>query len=683
MKSEYRADIDGLRAVAVVAVIFFHAGFDCFQGGYVGVDIFFVISGYLITTIILKEIQTRQFSVIRFYERRIRRIFPALFVVLAFTLITGALLFPPAEFRELGESATAVALFVSNLFFWDQSGYFDAPAESKPLLHTWSLAVEEQYYIVFPWLLIVVRRFFQARYALWFGALIVASLVSSAVEVDIHPVAAFYMAPTRAWELLLGGFIALNVIPLPTDKRLRNLFASLGFLLITASVFLYTSETPFPGVSALLPTAGAGLLIYCGLGGATVVGRGLSAKPVVFLGLLSYSLYLWHWPFLVFAKYFTIRELTVWEIWTLILLTLLFSILSWRFVEQPFRGKGRLLEDRTQLFGVAGGVMGLAIGLSLWIRVADGFPRRFDSVSLIDEVREDSEWKRWAQCQNLVQRPNVGEDLCRLGSDQVAPSFLLWGDSHALALATAVNVSATKYRVAGRVATRVSCPPFLGITETGRDLSCQDFNNAVLQYIERRPELTTILLASRWALFAEGNFHKAEKKPGVQLVDTWSDTAKDAAHSTLFDVGLTRAVQKLLALNRKVVLIGPVPEVGYQVPPAFVIALRTGRDLNNIIGPKLSEYQDRNHTVLKTFERLRKPDQVQVVHIWEKMCDTQLCRVVTNGHVLYRDSDHLSTFGARYVSEVFDQVFDDISRQQGFDVANEYHPTPEASVLSQ
>ena len=280
---KYRADIDGLRAIAVLPVIFFHLDLPGFSGGFVGVDVFFVISGFLITSIILKEINDEKFSIVRFYERRIRRIFPALFPVLLFTLIIGAFLFDYQSFKGLGESITATTLFSSNILFWHQSGYFDSSSLLKPLLHTWSLAVEEQFYIFFPLLLISINRFSKKRYMPWLLGLCLISFSLSLYGVYTYQTATFYLVPTRAWELLSGAILALGVIPQLQSSLHRNLFSIVGLCLIIFSVGVYTEATLFPGAAALAPVLGASLIIYSGGGG----GRNQSSVSSSASNLLS------------------------------------------------------------------------------------------------------------------------------------------------------------------------------------------------------------------------------------------------------------------------------------------------------------------------------------------------------------------------------------------------------------
>jgi len=266
MDPKYRPYIEGLRAIAVLAVLFFHTQVPGFSGGFVGVDIFFVISGYLITSIILKDIRENRFSIARFYECRIRRIFPALFPVMVVVLAVGAYLFDKSAFKNLGESITATTLFSSNIVFWRESGYFGATSLEKPLLHTWSLAVEEQFYIIFPIELMLIGRYLKGRYLPLVLVAFVLSFVASVSGVTHYSGATIYLVPTRAWELLTGSLLAIGVFPAPSSSWQKNLFAIVGLAFLIGSIVWYTEATPFPGLAALLLALGSGLIIHSGRG---------------------------------------------------------------------------------------------------------------------------------------------------------------------------------------------------------------------------------------------------------------------------------------------------------------------------------------------------------------------------------------------------------------------------------
>lgn len=343
----YRPEIDGLRALAVVPVILFHAGFELFSGGYVGVDIFFVISGYLITTLLIADLDRGSFSLVDFYQRRARRILPALFLVILCCLPVAWVMLTPQAMEDFARSLVAAATFTSNILFWQQNGYFDSAAELKPLLHLWSLAVEEQYYILYPLLLMLIWRAGRWPLLVVLGVLAAASLAMASWGAYHSPKAAFYLLPTRGWELLLGAFCAFYLHrQVPARQSWHGLAGILGIAMILLSVFLYDASTPTPGLSILLPTLGAALIILFTRQGS-VAGALLSHRAMVGIGLISYSAYLWHQPLLAFAKIqLGSVHLPMPYAAVLIVATFVLAVLSWRLVEQPFRNKRRFTTPR-------------------------------------------------------------------------------------------------------------------------------------------------------------------------------------------------------------------------------------------------------------------------------------------------------------------------------------------------
>ena len=368
----YRREIDGLRALAVLPVLFFHAGFATFRGGFVGVDVFFVISGYLITTIIITELSAGRFSIVGFYERRARRILPALFLVILVCLPFAWEWFTPRDFRSFSQSLAAVAAFVSNILFWRTSFYFDPSMEFKPLLHTWSLAVEEQYYLFFPVTLLLIWRLGRSWVLGFLALAFLVSLLAAQWGSRANPGAAFYLLPTRGWELLVGVFAAFYLAD--DDRRspppvICEAGAYTGLALIAYSVFVFDGQTPFPSLYTLVPTLGAALLILFATP-ATGVGRLLGNRIFVGVGLISYSAYLWHQPLLAFARYHSDFGLDSPPILASLLLTSLgLAYLTWRYVETPFRNRQRISRKVIFSGALAFSAAFLAVGL-LGARIA-------------------------------------------------------------------------------------------------------------------------------------------------------------------------------------------------------------------------------------------------------------------------------------------------------------------------
>lgn len=379
----YRREIDGLRALAVIPVILFHGGFETFSGGFVGVDVFFVISGYLITSIIIKELEAGSFTLAGFYERRARRILPALFFILLVTLPFAWAWLLPHELSDFGKSLAAVAVFGSNILFWQQSDYFAADAEFIPLLHTWSLAVEEQFYLFFPLLLLLFWKGGKVRLVTLFLIIGLISLGFSEWAWREYPAANFYLITSRAWELMIGALTGFYLYNRQQPGGIPNQLGSLvGLLMILYAIFFIDRDLPFPGLYALIPTLGTALVILFGSPN-TLVYHLLSIRPMVAVGLISYSAYLWHQPLFVFTRVQGFDEMfheaygisSLWLHGALGLLALLLAALSWRFVEQPFRNRQRLTRQRIFVLAATGTFIFLAIGGMLVM--LDGAPFRF------------------------------------------------------------------------------------------------------------------------------------------------------------------------------------------------------------------------------------------------------------------------------------------------------------------
>lgn len=423
---EYRREIDGLRALAVVPVILFHAKLHVVSGGFVGVDVFFVISGYLITSIILAEKEAGAFTFLGFYERRARRILPALFVVLLACLPFAWQWLLPVDMKNFSQSLASVTVFASNLFFYLKGGYFDTASDLKPLLHTWSLAVEEQYYVVFPAFLVLALKFGRCGFLSLLVTAAIASLIAAHWGSASQPNAAFFLLPTRAWELLLGVFAAYW----SQGRTLSgsNLASGLGLLLILYGIFGFDTKTPSPSIYTLIPTIGA-LLVIVFARNETLVGKILSCKPLVGVGLASYSAYLWHQPLLAFTRYRTVGDPASWKTSAAIIATGGLAYLSWRFVESPFRDRRRF--TRKQIFVYSGLCSATLLAFGLAGHLSNGFPKRGGPDSLPNNYFEMASNARYPM-RGTDGRLCVSEmaSACLLNSVSGAKTVLLVGDSH-------------------------------------------------------------------------------------------------------------------------------------------------------------------------------------------------------------------------------------------------------------
>ncbi|WP_421723269.1 acyltransferase family protein [Bauldia sp.] len=622
----YRADIDGLRAIAIVPVVFYHAGIGGFTGGYVGVDVFFVISGYLITRIILGDVAAGRFSFARFYERRARRILPALLVVVTASLVAGWFLLLPSDFAGLAQSAAATLVFVSNFYFADSFDYFAPVAEYQPLLHTWSLAVEEQFYLLFPILLLWLIRW-RVRVARW--AVMVLTLLSLGYSVHAtgeQTGVAFFSSATRAWELGLGCLLALGAIPTPGTRGVREVLALVGIGFIAFSVTVYDAATPFPGVAALLPALGAALVIHASsAGGRTTVSAALSVRPLVWVGLISYSLYLWHWPLLAFLRH-RLAVVDLPPAYTVGALAAAFALafVSWRFVERPFRGGAGIL-TRRQVFASASLCSLAVLGISTTIWVGGGIPMRLstEQLALIEE-RDVT-----LRCRGIVP----GDQLCLLGETEAEPSFILWGDSHAKSMSWAISALAKERGVSGVLVFKAGCPPLLGEDYPVR--VCRDFNRGVLGFIAQQDGIKSVIIHARWPLHQTGEIDTSDK-PG-RLIG-----GKAEGHAAFFSQGIRDTVEALSALGRDTIMLGAMPEIGWRVSDHFRRAQWSGAEM-----PEPASYADhlhRNSGVTGVVSSLQE-ERLRYVPIGDLICKGP-CQVLYDGRPIYIDGHHLTRFGA-------------------------------------
>ena len=449
--SGYRPDIDGLRAIAILSVVLYHLKFRYCRGGFVGVDIFLVISGYLITNHVASEVREGKFSLVTFYERRIRRIFPAMLAMLFCTAILAYSLLLPEEIIDYAKSLVAAVCSVSNFYFFSTAGYFNAG--EKPLLHTWSLALEEQFYLLLPPLLLLLHRFARKSTKPIVAAIALCSLLFSAFTVFRYPEATFYLLPARAWELLLGGMLGMGILRVPANRVARQLMGLAGLVLMAVAIFVYTPTIPFPGLTALVPCVGAVLVIASGGTHNTIADWALSRKPIVGVGLISYSLYLWHVPIIFFQHCTTAitfgkvlprifpfisvpQAVTVERYILLLSLSFLMAFLSWKYVEQPFR-KGRFKPERTRLFQIAAFSSFALILAGGVILARQGLPQRFSPrVLTIASYTTASEYRR-GSCFITGAGTPYDESRC-LASVPGKPNWLLMGDSHAAMLAQGI-----------------------------------------------------------------------------------------------------------------------------------------------------------------------------------------------------------------------------------------------------
>lgn len=635
MTHNYRADIDGLRAIAVLSVVLYHFGVPGIVGGFIGVDIFLVISGFLITKIIAHEVEAGSFSFANFYDRRIRRIFPALFVVLFFTLAASWFILLPSDLHRLGINAIATLLFASNVVFWRQSGYFDVQSDYNPLLHTWSLAVEEQFYVLFPIALILIYRFAKNHRIAVLLSLTALSFALCVLVQQRLPGAAFYLSPFRAWELLVGALLAIGNFSQPKARMLNETLALVALGALLGCFALIEENANFPGWIAMVPVLATVILIYTGNGKATLVSALLGSRPFVFVGLISYSLYLWHWPVFVYASYTNgYAEFSAAAIVGLVLFSVLLAYLTYRWVETPFRkrGPGAIFYGHLPLFRAAlVGTLGLAL-IAFAATNDQGWQSRVPAqVAKLDAMRTAP--IPGQQCNGIV--PGGSERQCSFGAADLPSKALLWGDSHAMAWSPVfTEISQTSNRQLA-LAVNSACPPLLNVDNPAAR-NCAAFNADVFDYI-KKTHPTEIYLVASWLSYSspDGQY---ELRNSTQTVGNVS----------VFAPALQNTLQALAPYTDRIILVGPTPGAPKEIP--YRKALFDWRTWGGQAKPiSKSQFDQR----LRWFERavapIRKDAKVILVDPAAWFCDTLQCAYAEDGKLLYRDDGHLSLDGAAFV----------------------------------
>ncbi|QCI12583.1 acyltransferase [Pseudomonas putida] len=615
-QDSYRSDIDGLRAIAVLAVFLHHLSPGWLPGGFVGVDIFFVISGYLITSQVFQELREGRFSLKGFYQRRINRIVPALLTVLLACVLVGSVLLSPVDLVRLYNNALFALLGVSNLFIWLKYGnYFAADASEAPLLHTWSLGVEEQFYLVWPLMVLLVYRF-APRYLLWLlGMGVVMAVGFSEYATGNFATAAYYLLPTRFFELMLGGWLAIwHVQHRPNVGAGQSFICTvLGYLAIVVPLWMLNEEATFPGLNALWPCLGTLLLIQAGSNGAR--SPLLASRPMVFVGLVSYSLYLWHWPLIAYLNYLEVPMSAGLAV-LVMALALLLAWLSWRYVEKPFRRSGLQLSFARVFFRrFAAPVLGLAV-LAGAGQALDGFPARFSpQVNALEAMTLDkpAQNRRGCHVPNALYRTEP-DAACRLGAQKEALDGIMVGDSFANHFTGMVDLLARPDNISLMDYTLDSCPPILG-------------------YRDRMPAV----YADHCAVRNQRVFELIERNhyPYVVLAGNWPP---DEASQGLVEASLEKAV----AASGEVIVILDNPLIEKAATcPIRQLMFGLARDC---------AVAQRNRPQYWAQVRERFP-QIHFIDPDEVICKGGNCSPMIDGKLLYLDRAHLNGVGSRFIGQ--------------------------------
>jgi peptidoglycan/LPS O-acetylase OafA/YrhL len=628
----YRPDIDGLRAVAVAAVILFHAEIPGFSGGYIGVDVFYVISGYLITQLLTRSPERPLHAQLaEFYVRRARRILPALLATSSIVAAAAVAVLLPWDLARFGRYLAATAVLGTNVAAWsDKIGYFQSKLAHVPITHFWSIAIEEQFYVIYPITLAVISKYFHRDRATALAVLAIGSFGVCVWGSYHSPAANYYLAPSRAWELLLGGILASSGARPPRWRLTDELLAACSAIALGIAVFRFGPTTHYPGWCTIVPCAATAILIHTGRCGWTRVGKLLSLRPVVFTGLISYSLYLWHFPLLQLFSYYNIRRVGPLGIGLLLGLVYIVAVISWKWVETPIRTRAVLKSDRSFLWpALITSLVILVVGAVLWR--SGGLPGRYPP-----EVRaRGGEWlfdsEILTRCANTAFDKIAAGQLCSFGpQDNDSARALVWGDSHAMALLPAYERLAMSHHLRLYFAVRSSCRPLLSPTvaaagEAAR-VVCAQFNAAVAQAVLRLDPRLLIL-----------NAH-------------WVDTDAD------FSGGLRETLRVTASRDRTVCVVLDVPTYKYDVPTALGVARKRGISedfLELTRAAALRQYRATESDI----RALERQGALRLVDPKDLLCGADFCKFESGGNLLYWDADHLSWAGAQFVAPVIDGCF--------------------------
>jgi peptidoglycan/LPS O-acetylase OafA/YrhL len=636
----YRKEIDGLRAIAVVSVILFHAGFTTFSGGFVGVDIFFVISGYLITTIIVDEMDKGSFSLLNFYERRARRLLPALFFMMLCSLPFAWFWMLPENLKSFSQSLVAVPLFASNVLFYLTIGYFETVSELKPLLHTWSLAVEEQYYFLFPVFLMLAWKLGKKWIISLLLIVAIISLLAAQLGSTTHPSFTFYLLPTRAFEILIGALISLYI-----NNKQNTILASqtvsqsasmTGFLLVLYAIFVFDKNTLSPSLHTLVPTIGTGLILIFS-SSQNLVGKLLGSKLFVGIGLISYSAYLWHQPLFTFAKLRTLDELKTPLLVAISVSTFVFGYLSWNYIEFPFRNKETISRKKFLIYCAIVSLLFVLIGLIGHIN--KGFPDRV-SEQIKELISNPHEPLTNDLC--VKNYPQFSKfNACLLSKDET-PEILLLGDSHSVHYYKSIASFSSNKSVMNLAAW--SCLPFSSEKHTSLN-NCNDKINSAIKFISENNSLKIIILSGYWSYLSSGGFdiqNQNYRQPGV-LIESQRDSFIESG---------TKVLDAITKSGKRVIFMEDIPDLDFNIQICFDMKPYKIHQVKIDCNMSYSKYQTRYkvYDVLLT-NLLKKYPSIEIYSPIELFCSNinNICRAKNNDTPLYLDSDHLTVNGSNLV----------------------------------
>ena len=660
---KYRPDIDGLRAVAVLSVVFFHAFPDLVKGGFIGVDIFFVISGFLISTIIFQDVEQKKFRYMTFYARRIKRIFPALAIILLVCLIFCFVAALPDEARLIGKHVAGGALSISNLLLAKESGYFDVSSNLKPLLHLWSLGVEEQYYILWPLLVSVLFKRFRSFLPIIL-LLLIASFLLNVCFITKYKTLIFYLPVTRCWELLVGALLAYMAMfnqglvelvrqRLPSGSKsllmCHDIIAWLGAILIVISLAILNKNDLFPGWLALLPTVGAFLIIS---GGPTawINQKFLSSPVFVFFGLISYPLYLWHWPLLVFPRMIQEEELPILTRILIVIISIILAWITYKFIEKPIRygkqtvTKPILLSILVAFLGVLGGCLYKATSVPINLHGKTAI--------MFNELDYEARKNPYKDCPAGLKKSSSALHYCAASSSIMVPTAVVFGDSHADHIFPGIVKQDTNH--GWLLAGNPSCPPVKGVSVEADVPECQIKSNSILNYIKSNDNLETVVLSFFGNYFKNTNFAANHVETNLGPSSTRISMKKNIAltRADMFWYGIDKTITELETAGKKIVLVVDIPELPFLPKKCLSRPFNHHTPIDCFVSKQIVlERQDELRINITKLQR--QHPRIRVYDPIHLLCDEKNCHAIVNGVLVYRDSHHFSLGGSALFAKHF------------------------------
>ncbi|WP_107850592.1 acyltransferase family protein [Oceanimonas marisflavi] len=647
----FRRDINGLRAWAVVAVILYHFGIPGFDGGFVGVDIFFVISGFLMTGIIIGGIEHsgggNRFSLLNFYLARARRIVPALLVLCTVLLILGWFWLPATDYRALGFHIFSALGFVSNIKFWKEAGYFDAASHEKWLLHTWSLSVEWQFYIILPLVLLLLWKLRPSRNFI-IGMMAVGFMLSLGLSIVLSPIkasAAFYLLPTRAWEMLAGGLVYLLADRIRFSYIQSKSLEAIGFLLLLYSIFFLTTAAVWPGYLALLPVIGTALVLL-----ANQESKLTATQPAQWLGNISYSLYLWHWPFAVALNYAGLQQ-NLFAIAIALLLTLVSGYASYRLVEKPVRFHLNKVSLKPSIIGFA--VVVLAVALpGLAVRLQDGVPGRLPHVDAIFNEANNRN-PRMAECHVSGSKP-IPE--CTYGGNKLGAIVI--GDSHAASFVRTIEKALPSNDLNVLDWTLSSCPTIVGFKDKkDQSYRCGDFVDSAVKRLSKEKSDTPVFIINRTSGYIEGP-NEPDRSLEIENPNRYITSPHEKRDDEFYNE-ITQGIIEtacLIAESNPTFMLRPIPELKINVPKTMGSNLLLYGNPSRV-SIDINEYYDRNKRAIEAQNTAAKNCGIKILDPLPYLCDEHFCYGDNGGKPIYYDDDHLNERGGQLLMPIFEEVF--------------------------